>query len=57
MYTHFLFLLEKEVIGTMLRFAQAWGLDIGILGGGCVCLCRLEERGRRGLVLTVPGGS
>ena len=57
MYKHFLFLLEKEVIGTVLRFARAWGLDIGILGGGRVCVCRLEERGRRGLVLTVPVGS
>ena len=31
-------------------------LETGTLGGGHVCLCRLEERGRRGLVMTIPGG-
>ena len=31
-------------------------LKIETLGGGHVCVCRLEERGRRELVMMVPGG-
>ena len=31
-------------------------LETGTLGRGHVCLCRLEEHGRRDLVMTVPGG-
>ena len=50
-------LLRNEVTETMLRVARAWGLDTWTLGRSHVCLYCLEERGRRGLVLTVPVGS
>ena len=40
---------KKEVIGSVVGYT-------GALLGGHLCLCRLAERGRRELVLTVSGG-